>query len=136
MNSTYFKYALVFSSIVAIGIILYNYSEEILSIGASEEIHTLLCISNALKQLTRTIDDIETAFYVHKSHMVSNEKLAIFSKQLAVAHNDIDFLFEKLDSIRGNEDVKQKRKNCVMLTKDLSARVDKLIEDFKAYKVA
>ena len=96
---------------------------------------TLINISKALDVLSTTVEELQSEYNNKSNNNNNNMTITMdgnFKTKLSVAHSDIDYLFDKLDCIRGNEYIKRKRKGLVETTKKLSLVVDKLIANINS----
>lgn len=80
-------------------------------------------IENADNYSTSSADEIQCSDALGQSK--KGESILRF-KELCQADSDVDFVFTRLDSVRGDKEVKQKRKELVLLNKRLAARIDVL----------
>lgn len=80
-------------------------------------------IEKGMNTLEYNIINMERALQMDKSKLLVS--------QLAEANADVDYLFECLDNIRGNETIKSKRKLLVERVKAYNQRLDQILMIYK-----
>lgn len=99
---------------------------------AYPEMISILNLEAAIKLLTKNIEELENVF---NSTSFKYDKLPFgYTSSLGSVLSDVDFLFEQLDSLRGGNEMKLRRKVLVQQNKALAARIDKLVSDSKGYQ--
>jgi len=116
--------ALLVTAAVACGI-AYLYRSDIVDVfeeNQSPEMQRLVRLSRALRVLSDRVALLE-----NKDPSVADGDKRF--RALCEADADVDFIYENLDGVNGNETVKRKRKNLVEVTKSIAIRIDALKND-------
>ena len=106
-----------------------------------EDIVFALFASPDSKKAMRSLNRVEVAQKLIKSEVDclkskcaevrSGELDDLSQRQLKQLSMDTDFLFEKLDAIMGDDNVRSKRKVLVLKLRDSAATIDELMTTFK-----
>lgn len=98
---------------------------------------TLVDLARAIRALDENVSKIENAANygpvsadeIQSSDIQGQSKMGqsgLRFRELCQADSDVDFVFTKLDLVRGDMDVKQRRKELVEINKKLAVRIDAL----------
>lgn len=129
-----------FAAAVCLGSLVYMYRQDISDIVDSMqggEMKSLVDLARAIRTLEENVTKIENvanygivpADEVQSSDIQGQSKKGqsgLRFRELCQADSDVDFVFTRLDQMRGDADVKQRRKELVEQNKQLAARIDVL----------
>ena len=123
-NKTSSIISIITLSVVSITcIISYFYWNDIINvieeINGDPDTILLINLSKGIKLLSIDIKQLEDDY----NNNINND----FKSKLSITYSDIDYIFSKLDGIRGDEVIKSKRKKLVEEMKCLSIKLDELI---------
>jgi len=127
-------------SLICVGGLAYIHWDDISDILGSVqggEMKTLVDLARAIRALDENVSKIENAANygpvsadeIQSSDIQGQSKMGqsgLRFRELCQADSDVDFVFTKLDLVRGDMDVKQRRKELVEINKKLAVRIDAL----------
>ena len=113
-------------AVVCSSILLYTYRNDIfdtyMGMTEGEEMIRLINISTAIKKLNENLIDLEVILEepgVTVASLTPTDK-----KKLIILLADVDYIYEQLDMITGNQIIKTKRKECIVSMKKFTEKTD------------